>query len=230
MNSRITPRSAFLFILLVATGVVGALYLRTELIADDTARLARIPDHSALEAQERAKPRFVGDINGIFLAPQGTPVPEEYTSYKNICGDTPTVDVADDQAGALELSLDLPKEYVLQEEDMNTGVIACDGMVYAARKAYTYALPQYDDEAYIIIGRSILGHDEINTAYDRPKVATIAGRTVIIVEPLTEDGFLQNGSAWISEPFGKTFVSTSNLPRAEFLKLVELVASTTRTQ
>ncbi|GMU73968.1 MAG: hypothetical protein AMXMBFR44_1670 [Candidatus Campbellbacteria bacterium] len=230
MNNRMSLRSLFLFALLVVSGIAGALYLRATLVADDTVRLAPIPDHSALEAQERAKPRFVGEIGGIFLAPQGTPVPEKYTTFEDLCGDTLTEDVPDDLAGALELSLELPKEYVLQENDINTGVIACGNTVTAARKAYTYALPQYADEAYITVGRSILGYDEIDVAYDRPKTLVVAGREVVIVEPITDDGYIQYAAAWIPEPFGDTFIHSSGLPRIEFLKLVELVASSTRTQ
>lgn len=230
MNNRMSLRSLFLFALLVVSGIAGALYLRATLVADDTIRLAPVPDHSALEAQERAKPRFVGEVGGIFLAPQGTPVPEEYTTFEDVCGDTLyTQVVPDERAGALELTLDLPSEYVLVQ-DVASGVIACGDTVIGMNLVYDGPAQPTGIVPYVTISRSIVDHDEIDAATERIQLRNISGRDVIVMEPLTKDGYGQWGRAWISEPFGFTVVHTVDLPRDEFLKLVELVASSTRTQ
>lgn len=233
-TSTFSPRTILLFVLLVVTGFGATLYFRTTLVAGDDARLSNpILIRDAALAIERNKPRFSGDIGGIFLAPHGVPVPEKYTSFEDVCGLEPSsITIPDDQAGQLTLDLELPTEYAIQKDDMDYGVVACgNGVPYIAKKTYTY-----DDsikghsQALIIIGRTVLNYDEIDTASDRPKVMKIAGRDVVVIEPLTEDGFLENGIAMIPESFGLTFVHTSSLPREEFMKLVELVASSTRTQ
>lgn len=213
-------------------GYVGVQYFRPELLADPENRnnvLWKVPPTDPALAAERAKPRFSGEIGGIFLAPEGTPIPEKYTTFDDLCTEQKSWTVPDDQAGALTLVLDLPEEYILDVESVNTGTVACDGGVTGSRKSYLYQLPN-GDTADIVVGRTFSGYDTINVAADRVSLENISGRDVVIVNTVTEAGYWDHAYAYLPESFGDTYISASQLPRAEFLKLVELVASATRSQ
>lgn len=208
-------------------GFFGARFLRTTLLADPE-RLMPIPDHSALLAAERQKPRFVGDIAGIFLAPRGEPVPEHYVTYEDVCDSQPAIEVSPQRAGMLALPLKLPSEYILVEDSLNTGVIACGNTVSGARWQYDGPRQSTGIVPYIVIGRSLFTHDEIDVAVDRPTSTVIGGREAVVLEALTPDGYDQHARAWFPEPFGYTFIQATDLPHADFMTLAELVASATR--
>lgn len=172
---------------------------------------------------EEAKPRFVGEIGGIYIVPDERLVeelvPEGYVTYGRLCGDSYSTTATFEEAGELDFDIDLPATYVLQLDDMNTGAVACNGIVYAARRAYTYQLPD-GGEAYFVVGRSILSYDTQSFASDRLRTISIDGRRVVLVEPLTADGSVGNGYAWIPESKGKEFLMTSGLPRRQFGEVV----------
>lgn len=227
MHTILSPRFLLLSVLLVATGIIGALSLRTELVADDTIRLAQVPDHSALEAQERAKPRFVGDINGIFLAPRGTPVPEEYTTFQDICGlATTTESISPELAVEYNLELSLPSEYRLVRKEG----VACNGTPTSVVWEYEGPAQPTGIVPFVLISRSAIDYDLIDVASDRPEVIMTGGRDAVIISPLSEDGYGQIARAWIREPFGNTTINTSDLPRADFFRLVQMVAENISTQ
>jgi hypothetical protein len=212
---------------LIASGYVGANALRTNLQAEEELRSFEPPANfakleSALYA-ERKMPRFVGDIDGIFLAPEGIPVPETYTTFEKLCGEQRGTSVPWERAGELDIELALPEKYVFQHDDINTDVVACGDTVFVARRVYT--TPSGGE---VIIGRTLFGSSELDVAVDRPKIVYISGREAVVVEPLTEEGFLQTGYAWFPEPFGKTFINTLNLSRSELNELVAIVAASTR--
>lgn len=221
-----TPSKIILALALIASGYFGAQALRTNLEAAHprqpqqlTANLDAID--RALHA-ERVKPRFVGDVSGIFIAPDNTEVPPQYATFDRICKGEQGRSVPWEQAGELDLQLELPDTYVLQKDDINTDVVACGDTVFVARRVYS--TPSGD----VIIGRSRFDYDQVDVAVDRPKAEHINGRDVVIVDPLTPDGTFQNAYAWFPEPFGKTFISAVSLSQADFRELVALVASSTR--
>lgn len=227
-----SPSKAFI----VTVGILVALAGATVLVAQATVFSLEYKNEyekaeivrSKLISEEESKPRFVGDIGGLFLAPDDSyPVPDGHVSYESICGSERTFNVPWEEAGELDFRVDLPKQYVLLEDDMNTGAIACNGIVYAARRAYEVKLPN-ENSAYITIGRSILQHDTQDLAYDRPKLITINGQNVVIATTLNEDGSALPSNAWIIESFGDTFIMASGLPREDFLDLVAIVASSTQ--
>jgi hypothetical protein len=208
----------------VGAGFVGAVALRTTLTAEEK-NPNKIVGLDAIEKAARAeekKPKFAGDIDGMFLAPAGTPVPETYVTFDDVCTTPFSEEVSWDRAGELDLKLDLPKEYVLQPDHENTGVIACGDTVYTARRVYTAK------SGWATIGRSYLTTEEVDVAVDRPKILHINGRDVVMIEPMTAEGTFQNSYAWFPEPFGDTFVYGHGLSQNDFTALVKLVASSTR--
>lgn len=222
-----SPSKTFVITVVIALAAAGT----TILIAQTSGPELEEMDSSYLRllSVEDAKQRFVGDIGGIFIAPDDTtPVPEEYTSYKDVCGDFPTIPMQWGDAGQLDLRVELPKKYELVVDDMNTGVVGCKNVAYAARRFYRVV--QEDREAFVVIGRSILEHDTWSLAHDRLELVSSGGRQVILANTLTSDGSVDMGLAWIPESFGTTFITSSGLPRKDFLELVALIASTTRSQ
>lgn len=222
-----TTSKVILALALLASGYVGAKALRSTLQAEEDARRFAPPANfagleSAISA-ERKMPRFIGTIDGIFVAPEGIPVPETYTTFESLCGEQRGVSVPWERAGELDLELTLPEGYVLRHDDINTDVVACGETVFVARRVYTGP-----SGGEVIIGRTLFGSSELDVAVDRPKIVHINGRDAVVVEPLTEDGFLQTAYAWFPEPFGKTFINTLDISRSEFNELVALVAASTR--
>jgi len=178
--------------------------------------------------QERQQPRFVGELLGIFNRPSSdVPLPEGYQTYTDVCGSLPTVDVRRERAGALDLTLNLPPDYVLQADSMNTGVIACGDTVYAARWEYTHKASN-GMTANIVIGRGIFRYEEYDVAASRVKTAVFAGREAVLIEPWTPDGLAQRSGVLFPEPFGVTFIHAADLPLDELLRLAEIVAEATK--
>lgn len=169
---------------------------------------------------------FAVGIGGIFFqSKEGAAVPEEYVTHSDICGSSKSSLVSWDRAGSLDLVLELPNKYLLDEDSLNTGVIACEEgeVVYTARRAYTRSLE--NSRADIVIGRSMLTHDTTNSFDPIMVVATeIGGRAAVLALP-HEEGKLTK--AYFPEPFGYTFVHASGLPLQEFLELAETVALAT---
>lgn len=232
MNVSNKISAAVLFLGLVLAGYISVQYFNPVLFADRESRneeLWKLPPVDPALTAERSKPRFAGEIGGIFLAPEGTPIPDKYTTFDDLCTERKSWIVPDSEAGALTLDIELPEEYVLDTESVNTGTVACDGGVTGSRKTYLYHLPN-GDTADVVIGRSFSEYDTIDVAIDRVSFKKVANRNVVIIDAVTENGYWDHAYAYFPEPFGKTYISASQLPRAEFMKLVELVASTTRTQ
>ncbi len=232
MNVSSKISAAVLFLGLVLAGYIGVQYLNPKLFADRESRndqLWKVPPTDPAVIAERGKPRFVGEIGGIFLAPEGTPIPEKYTTFDDLCAERKSWIVPDSEAGVLTLDIELPEEYVLDIESPSNGTIACDGGVMSSNKSYIYRLSN-GDTANIFIGRSFSDYDTTDVAVERVKVQKVSGREVVIVNTITEDGYWERASAYFPESFGMTAIRVSQLPRSEFMKLVEIVASTTRTQ
>jgi hypothetical protein len=207
---------------LIITGYFGAQAMRAELQARPRPMSAIDEADIALKV-EGNKPRFVGDINGIFIAPQGTTVPEEYVTREDLCGNMPGTPLSLAEAGDLDFELSLPDTYVFQPDDIRTGVSSCGGTVFRAERAY---INTSGGEASI--GRTRLTMNEMDVSVDRPKAERINGRDVVIIEPLIESGIFQNSYAWFPESFGGTYIYAYDLPRKDFMELVTLVASSTR--
>lgn len=216
-------------LVLVLIGFLGAQHVRTALVAEPTPEVYEL-EHSEQPLESEA---FAGALAGIFLAPRGVQVPEVYMSFDAICGEAGTISFTWDQAGPLALSLELPPEYELQIDSLNTGVFGCGESASVARRHYEYPLPEspYGERATVIVGRSFLKHDEIPPIGGPPRLTEIGGRDAIIFEsrPRATDAWSQAARVWFPEPFGLTFIQSSGLPADELLQIAETVAEATET-
>jgi hypothetical protein len=179
---------------------------------------------------EREKPRFSGELLGIFIAPRGDAVPEGFRTFESVCGPSASTDlVPESQAGEFGMSLNLPSSYQLQQESLNTGVVACAGRVYAARWHYAVQISSTGNTADVVIVRSLFNHVLADVAADRVKATSIESRDVIVIEPLTTPNGISSWSAVIfPEPFGMTEIQAGGLPLDELLQLAESVAIATK--
>ena len=211
-----------LAIALIVTGYFGAQAMRANLEARPR-QMSAIDEADIALKVEANKPRFVGDVGGIFIAPEGTPVPEQYATYESLCGEQFGKSVPWNRAGELDFDITLPEGYVLQTNDINTDVVACGDTVFVARRVYNVP-----SGGQAIIGRTLLTYSDTSVAVDRPQARHINGRDVVVVEPLTNSGLFQNAHALFPEPFGITFIDAIDMSSSEFNKLVAYVASSTR--
>jgi hypothetical protein len=175
--------------------------------------------------EEAAKPKFEGEILGVFIGPYGAQVPEKFVTYEELCGDQYTVEVDDARAGDLWLDLRLPDSYKLDEQSLNTGVIACGDMVYAARWEYS-TLQESGVAGRLFISRSLFAYTEFEVSQERIGTQEINGVEAIVVEPLSENGIASQAGVIFPGDSATTIIGGNALPLSELLKIAGLVAET----
>ena len=74
--------------------------------------------------EEATKPRFEGEILGVFIGP-AEKMPDTFVTYEDLCGSATTELVSWEKAGELDLAVSLPGQYKLESDSPNTGVFAC---------------------------------------------------------------------------------------------------------
>jgi len=190
------------------------------------------PSSEVFEA-ELSKPRFVGEVLGIFIAPAEVPVPDKFVTSEELCGRwSLSVQVPWEKAGQLGLSVELPPPFVLDVDSLDTGVIACADhpeKVYAARWEYAATQPS-GHLGRLLIVRSLFPYWQYDVAADRVKATVIGGRPAVLVEPITPDGVSSVAAVIFPEPFGKTEVHSTSVPLADLLAVAEIVAKATQPQ
>ena len=180
------------------------------------------PGLSAID-EEYSKERFEGELLDVFVAPPGREVPDEFTAYDDVCGDGPTTQVPSDQAGELDLSVSLPDRFRLEPDSLNTGVIACDGHVYAARWEYSFV----QDSGYpgsLVIARSRLQHVEFEASVDRVSIEEIAGQPGVYIRPLAENGVGSAAGVIFRGDSVTTALYSSGIPASDLLEAAEAIA------
>ena len=187
----------------------------------------KAPPLEIIEADSKAK-RFVGEIQGVFIAPPDVSPPAGFLNYEGFCGSekVPTEAAPWDLAGQLTLSVQLPSDFVFQPDSMNTGVIACAGKVYAARWDYKVSLPN-SGQGRLTIVRSLLSHIPKDVSANRVKTVEVGGRQAVLVEPLTPDGISSAAAIIFPEQFGVTEIQSAGIPLTQLLEVAELVAGPT---
>jgi hypothetical protein len=176
---------------------------------------------------EELRPRFSGELLGIFIGPDGDAPPKGYATASDLCPDGEgSQQVSWDDAGPLKMDLDLPSEYIIAVDSPNTGAIACSGTVYTARREYRVKTSN-GMTADVIIGRSIFRIERFDVATDRVGTAVVGGREAVVIEPITPDGLAQRSGVFFPESFGETFIAASSLPQHDLLELAAIVGEGT---
>lgn len=183
-------------------------------------------------------PPFEGELLGIFigqnLVDSPDAIPDTFLKPRDVClPGTPSVVVPWEQAGEMNLDLNLPPEYVPLKGSLNTGAFACGGAVTGTTWSYDLRLAD-GGSAYVIIGRNVLRLADYNVTAGRVKTAVFAGREAVVIEPAFPDGRHVSGvfasarsGVFFPESFGQTFISGSSLPTENLLELAQLVAEAT---
>jgi hypothetical protein len=230
MNPQTVIPKAVTILAVAAVAVIGSIGGRAAWDAVTAEEKAQ-PKPPPLEVlnDEAAKPKFEGELLGVFVGPYGAKIPSEFITYDDICGDEPTVEVDESRAGGLALPLSLPEPFKLNKESLNTGVIACGDTVYAARWEYRAVQPSGYPGA-MIIARSVLKYVEREVSTGRVQIEEIAGLPAIVVYPLDEDGIGSQAGVIFPGESVLTEIQSEGVPRSELLKVAEIVAGSIEEQ
>lgn len=176
-----------------------------------------------------AKPRFKGEILGVFIAPPDEPVPDKYTTFAEYCGSEQATSeqMAWDAAGQFALAINLPSQFKLETDSLNTGVVGCGGKVYAARWSYAVAQPS-GYQGTLVIARGVFSHFPFDVSTERVKTIEAGGRPAVLVEPITPDGIGSNAAVIFPETFGVTEIQSSGIPLTQLLEVAERVGEVTK--
>jgi hypothetical protein len=205
---------------LAVIGAAGGRALWDSVIAQDEPR-ANPPPLDVINA-EAAKPKFQGELLGMFIGPIGAKVPDKFTTY-DPCGSNPGEQLAWDKAGEFDLKADLPDSLVLDTTSLNTGVIGCGDTVYAAR--WEYGSPQPNGyPGSLIIARSGFKYDEFDVSPDRVHTTEVGGLPAIVIDPLSENGISSVAAVIFPGDRVTTSISSEGIPRTDVMKIAELVA------
>ena len=171
---------------LAITAALAALLLLACAGGDDTADQSLPTATPQALSDVEQEPRFEGELLGIFVGLGD--VPERFITFDDVCTTPFSVEVPWGRAGELDLQLNLPAQYILQSDSINTGVIACeDNTVYVAR---THYLLKCSESADVFIARSVFDADLFAVGASRVTVAVFSGREAILIEP-RQDGRLR---------------------------------------
>ena len=208
---------------------------RGESEAEPAAQAATPAAQDELQAivdADSAKPRFNGELLGIYVAPTDADVPNEYRAFHPECG-LAGAPMTWAEAGNLDVSVTLPPDFRFDPNDHDSGVVAwaCTEEVYYAARAYRFG---GNDGPKLIISRGAGRYMHPNASIDRVKVISAGGREAVLIEPMRQEGYGRLGGAGTNaavvfpEPFGKTVVQSYAVPLSELLAVAELVGEATR--
>lgn len=203
---------------------VAAVWSYRALTGEADTRSGPIAPDPAVSLTEQVLPKFEGEILGIYIANRLSAVPARFLPTGGLCEESRSVPL--ENAGELALSLDLPAAYALDENDLNTGAVACVGsddpyvVRYKCRLLSATGLP-----SDIVIGRSKFRFETgWDVAADRVTAQDIAGRDAIVIRPIDATGRGERSAVIIPEPFGMTFIYAFSISEDELMRLAELVA------
>ena len=191
-----------------------------------------IPDRGAeldaIIAADKAKPRFHGEILGLFIPSSRDALPPE---YKWNCSSYETLPY--EQGGQFSLAATIPPPFVgAQKADFPAGAVACDGRLTGANWAYRIDKPCPGE---LIISRNDGRYFAADVAADRVKTIEVGGRQAVYVESVFGGGFDSSCSVLgarvfiaIPEPFGVTRIEGYNLPTADLMEVGRIVGEATK--
>lgn len=212
--------------LVAAVAVVGSISGRAvwdTVTAEDEPK-AISPSLSELE-EESSQAKFQGELLGVFVGPPEATVPDKFTTYEKLCSaDASTIQVGWEKAGVFDLSLSLPEPFEFLPDSLNTGVIACDDSVYAAR--WDYEVKQASGYAGgLTIVRSPIDVEQLDVSTRRVEATEIGGVPAVYIHALTGNGIGSQAAVIFPGDTVNTSLYSSGVPGSDLLKVAELVAA-----
>ncbi|HXK34066.1 MAG TPA: hypothetical protein VNM91_08660 [Dehalococcoidia bacterium] len=174
----------------------------------------------------KQKPRFVGELAGVFIAPTPADWPAALREAREerLAGGCRAA--SRDRAAHLDLRAepDLPG---FQQSPPEPQVIECSGSVTSINREYVGTAAN-GGPATILLTRSVSRALGIDAAEESVSVTTIDGRTAILIRPVSPDGTGQTSNIIFPEDFGTTTVYAFNLSEPELIRVAEAVAAATK--
>ncbi len=170
---------------------------------------------------EAGRPRFVGELLGIFLAPSKDQFPPEVRGAMDrlAAGRCDYAPIEDAAAIAMPRQPELPSNLTPPASPI---AVACGGVVTGMNYEYSgtsaNGLP-----ATVLIARSVAGGWGVDAARDRVSLSAVGGRQIIIVRPETADATGQTSQVIMPEPFGLTAIHAFNLNETELREVAAAV-------
>jgi len=170
---------------------------------------------------EAGRPRFVGELLGLFLAPSPDQYPAQLKAERDRLLAGGCVSVPTDQAAALAFpkALPLPGNFVPSPE--TPVAVACSGQVTGLNYEYSGTAAN-GFPATITIGRSVSRAWGLDAARDRVAVVSILDTQVIMARPENR-AIAQTAQVIIPESFGLTSIYSFSLNETELREVAAAV-------
>lgn len=171
---------------------------------------------------EAARPRFVGELLGLFLAPAKDQFPADVRNAMDRqtsggCGSAP---LSAASSIALTRPLELPLSFKASAD--SPSAVACGGIVTGLNYEYS-GIGANGLPATLLIARSVVRAWGVDAATDRIGVSIIGGRDVIVVRPATDEAIGQTSQVIIPETFGLTAIHAFDLNETELREVAAAV-------
>ena len=227
-------RRYVLLSVVIALVGVSAFAITRQLAPDDPNTRATSPESLVVDAgglaatreADQAKPRFVGEILGIFIAPTETDWPEALRKDREARVSGGCTYASRDRAGDLDFAEEPVVTGFIQTPEEPV-VVQCSGSVTGVNREYQ-GMAASGAPATLLIARGVSRAWGADVAVDSVTEAKIGGRDAIIIKPATPDGIGQTSLVIFPEPFGITIVYAFSLSETELLAVAEAVAAVTR--
>ncbi len=183
-------------------------------------------------------PPFEGELLGIFIGPNlvesPDAIPDTFLKPGEVCPPGARSELVPwEQAGEMNLDLNLPPEYEPLKDEIFTGAFACGDVVTGTIRGYNLTLAE-GGRAHVSIGRNPFRYEDYHVAPSRVKTAVFAGREAVVIEAALPVGRIApfgfagiRSGVFFPESFGQTFIDGSSLPTENLLELAQLVAEAT---
>jgi hypothetical protein len=206
---------------------------------DSKATLQPVPEHELIDA-EPTKPRFQGELLGLYLGP--TLPPDLAARNSELRTETETcTEIAYQPANTAQrfnLAFTLPQPFVLDAAATRVAFCETTGSELAVLWEYVAEFQHVDDGVEIKLpGRLSVIRSfpqvawQADVAAERVSVITPAGHQAILLAPVVEDTGYGSGATVIFPEAGAiTTLSSNNVPREDLLVAAEAVAKAFQTR
>lgn len=172
--------------------------------------------------EDQQKPRFVGELLGIYIAPTTDQWPEQIQREHDElnAGGCRYGLLADAAHLDFPRTLNMPPKYTL-----TTGfprALACSGSPASIVWEYTVTGP-HNTPANLSIVRGVFEAYDFDVASDRISATVIGGRDAILIRANSPDGLAQRSVVIFPEAFGMTAILAFNLSETDLMIVAEAV-------